>query len=252
MNCLEFYNDCCQKTEDDRFVLLQSRINKLKIDKEENGRHSTSLKTVFRYVNPKVDGNKILNEHIKEDDLPDDFDMVLDMLESSNFKKYKINFEKKELFFLPSDLENTLKNVLYGNKTKKIPSILKQYIPQKLQTESKLEFIDEIPKIIEYNETSKYSISFFKTFKSEEEEANLEESIHKINKIKNEVKPDFIEEFDYYFIGEISNEPNYIGLLEKKKKHHFPDPLTYHYNFWMLPQDDISKFLNKFELKEFN
>ncbi len=246
MNVEDFYVSMCEVTENDKIVLLTTEIDKIEINKDDKARHFTKIENVFRYLNPKVDGKKLENEHLNVEDIPDDFDDALNSFEENSFEPYKINTDNKEVFFLPSNLETTLKNVLWNNQSKKVPEILEQYIPQKIR--STIDFIKVDSKQVKYDDRSKNSMSLFKIFQSEETELNLEDTVRKIDYIKTILKPNFIESFEYYFIGSINN---CYGLLEKKDKSNYPAPLTYHYDFWMTKDSDKNNFLSLFEKKSF-
>lgn len=247
-NIENFYSKECSSTTMTNIFLLKNRVHYLQIDKTKCDRQYIELKHAIRLVNPKVDGNKREINHIEENELTDDFDSALSELSEKQYHRYELNFENKSLYFLPSDLEKILKDVLYGNKTKKIPRLLEQYIPETLKREKVLEFIEENSEVISNQEIPKYSISFFKVFKKPLSELSKGDSIEKFKQLKNELNTKLIDGIEYFFIGNI---PENAGLLEINENSHFPDPLTYHYNFWKLENFLTQKLSENFELQSF-
>ncbi|MGM0220096.1 hypothetical protein [Enterococcus sp. AZ126] len=244
MNCSEFYNKYCTTTKKKDIVLFSCRNNQLQINKNESERQYLELNIIFRYVNPKV---CMTADHISEEKLNDDFDLAIKYLTDNKFEKLELDVDNKEVYFLPSDLERILKDVLHNNKTKKVSSEIEKFIPNELLKKKSIEFKELESKIVEYENIGKYSVSFFKIFDSKNEESDVEKTKLKLKQIKDELHAKFIGEFDYCYIGNI---PKNFGFIERNLKCQFPDPLTFHYNFWELPNYSFEKLFENFELEE--
>lgn len=158
MDCSEFFEENCETTEKENIVLFSCRNNKLQIDIDQRERHYIKLNVVFRYINPKVCVN---TSHILEEELTDDFDSALEYLLEKNFKNFTLDLDSKQVYFLPSDLEKILKDVIHNNRTKNIPPEIERFIPIELLEKKSFKFEEVESKIINYEDINKYSVSFF-------------------------------------------------------------------------------------------
>lgn len=233
MSLKEFYDNYCQQhPKESNIVLMATEGEILEINKKDESRHSLGMTTVIRYASPKTDINKLLHDRIDISENNDDFDQVLSEVELVA-QPYKMDLSNNtELYFLPTHLEKIIKDIVCGGRKNKIPEILKKYIPDKISEKLQLKFITNDTIIVTNDRIHEYSTSFYKTYNQEDNrECSIQEVVSNINRIKYELNANFLEIFEYYFIGSIPTE---IGLIQENLKETYPDPVTFHYNFWLL------------------
>lgn len=214
----------------------------------KESRQPKCLKYAFRFLNPELG---LFTVPISTD-LPEDFDDATELLESKKPKEPTINPDKR-IYFLPSHLEEKMKNISNQAPKESLPDILKPFIPQNIVDEKKMTFCqEEHVEVTDNSRVSNYSVSFFKT---ELEETELEEnakselarSIKAVLEFKKIANIKYISTLKFFFIGNITI--NNDGFLQKSKKKTIPNPKTFHYNYWSVPNEIVSTtFVDGFSL----
>ncbi|PER60196.1 hypothetical protein CN503_25745 [Bacillus cereus] len=254
----EFYSEKCEVHENPNWVFLKTDFEKIElntIDTTYKDIRYLVLDNLVRFLNPKVN---FCNQSISTDSeilIPDDFDMVLGEIEKIEVSQqnsiHDSLSEFKPLYFVPSHIEEKIKQITCGTKRKKIDSRLKQILPEVNIKELNLQFAPgQEEYIVEYDVREKHSISFFKFYKPDTfEECTDEESIQKqVNAIKYVLNMNYVQSMDFYFIGNV----NVIaGLFERNVEETNKDPLYYHFNFWKLQDIELETIFNGFKLYPF-
>jgi len=241
-------------------VYLKTDYEKVVIDTTDHifGEYRyLELGNLVRFLNPKVNFIKQAIPQIADDLIEaDDFDevekLVMEMEVPSVDIVQQTLEEMRPFYFLPTHIETKIKDITCGNKRRKIDHRLKSIIPSFYINELELEFKPKDDKeiVIDYENRSEHSISFFKFFRNNENEECLDfdEIEVKVNEVKYKLNVKFVESMDYYFVGNIRLEH---GLIERDEDEHNDDPLYFHFNFWKLRDEDLRVIFNDFCLYPF-
>ena len=251
-----FFESKCEIINEEH-VLLETEFSKIQFvinDDELNTRRSTKVDNVVRFLNPKVDIVSNLVDELSIVDEYQDFDELLVFIEENkvedehDYKYYNhiLNPEVFPLFFLPSYIEDEIKKVTVNKKRKKINIGIKKFFSDEQVEKFELKFTEKDNQVDLYD----HAISFYKFFDatSKNECVSFEEIEKKINEIKYKLKTDYIQSFDYYFIGCIEKE---MSLIERDEKEDALDPYYFHYSVWKLKEYESRDVFQNFKLYPF-
>ena len=226
----KFYDNYCKKreNEDDLYFFdgFQGEIE-LKRCNIELQKESELL--LVRYANPKSSFDRLRFENFKFDeetqtDETFSFDSALSELEE-NSERFTPDFnQNKEVYFLPTNLEKIVKDIILNNRRNKIPEILIPLIPTDIQTKRDLKFTSTPQVIITPDRIGSFATSFFKL----EEASDVCEVKEQMDFIKHNINESFIDGINDYFIGDINQG---FGMMERDFEKKYETPSTLHYNF---------------------
>lgn len=230
----EFYVEkCFPHSENDEMVWLETDSKQIEINKKDKDQQFLEMQNLVRYASPKTDINKLFFNKIDVSKFTDDFDAELSEIERDS-QPYKQDLVKnKNLYFLPTHLEKVIKDIVCNNRRKRIPGVLKRYISNDISLRLDLKYLndEDVREKIPNDQIEEYATSFYKVFSQNNDECNALQIQQNVSYIRRELHADFLEVFDYYFVGQI---PMDSGLIQKNRKATYPNPRTFHYNFWIL------------------
>ena len=133
--------------------------------------------------------------------------------------------KNKEIYFLPTNLENIIKQIILNKQKKNIPEILKPLIPDDIQHQIEFKFIPTSnSEIITSDKLGEFATSFTKL----EEAKNVSEVKNNMDCIKHNFSDSFIDGINDYFIGDIKEG---LGMMQRDFEKKYETPSTFHYNF---------------------
>lgn len=250
----KFYDNYCKKREnEDDLYFFNGFQGEIELNRRNIERQKDSEPLLVRYANPKSSFDRLRFENFEFDeetrtDETFSFDSALSELEE-NSERFAPDFnQNKEVYFLPTNLEKIVKDIILNNRRKKIPEILIPLIPEDIQTKRNLKFISTPQAIITPDRIGSVATSFIKL----EETSDVHEVKQKMDFIKHNINESFIDGINDYFIGNINQG---FGMMERDSEKKYETPSTLHYNFVLRNNNensmaDLLKSLSK-EFKPF-
>lgn len=185
---------------------------------------------LVRYANPKLNFDRLRFEKFEYDtDTQNDetlsFDSALLEIEQDSERFVSDLSKNKEIYFLPTNLENIIKQIILNKQKKNIPEILKPLIPDDIQHQIEFKFIPTSnSEIITSDKLGEFATSFTKL----EEAKNVSEVKNNMDCIKHNFSDSFIDGINDYFIGDIKEG---LGMMQRDFEKKYETPSTFHYNF---------------------
>ena len=211
-----FYSKYCKKRDsEDELYFFEGFQGQIEIKKCNMKFQKESETLLVRYANPKLNFDRLRFEKFEYDtDTQNDSERFVSDLSKN-----------KEIYFLPTNLENIIKQIILNKQKKNIPEILKPLIPDDIQHQIEFKFIPTSnSEIITSDKLGEFATSFTKL----EEAKNVSEVKNNMDCIKHNFSDSFIDGINDYFIGDIKEG---LGMMQRDFEKKYETPSTFHYNF---------------------
>ena len=226
-----FYSKYCKKRDsEDELYFFEGFQGQIEIKKCNMKFQKESETLLVRYANPKLNFDRLRFEKFEYDtDTQNDetlsFDSALLEIEQDSERFVSDLSKNKEIYFLPTNLENIIKQIILNKQKKNIPEILKPLIPDDIQHQIEFKFIPTSnSEIITSDKLGEFATSFTKL----EEAKNVSEVKNNMDCIKHNFSDSFIDGINDYFIGDIKEG---LGMMQRDFEKKYETPSTFHYNF---------------------
>lgn len=227
----KFYTNYCKKKSNDKeLYFFDGFPGRIELDKSNIKFQKVSENLLVRYASPKSNFDRLRYElfTFDKDDILEEtlsFDSALGDLEKTSTKYTQDLTQNKEVYFLPTNFERIIKDIIVNNRRRKIPRILEPLIPTDIKTKIKFSFVDfPEDEYITHDKIGEFSTSFMKV-----EDAKDYNSVKQsMDYIKLNFKEKFLDEIDNYFIGNIKEG---FGVLQRDSSRKYEAPSTFHYHF---------------------
>lgn len=226
-----FYSKYCKKRDsEDELYFFEGFQGQIEIKKCNMKFQKESETLLVRYANPKLNFDRLRFEKFEYDtDTQNDetlsFDSALLEIEQDSERFVSDLSKNKEIYFLPTNLENIIKQIILNKQKKNIPEILKPLIPDDIQHQIEFKFIPTSnSEIITSDKLGEFATSFTKL----EEAKNVSEVKNNMDCIKHNFSDSFIDGMNDYFIGDIKEG---LGMMQRDFEKKYETPSTFHYNF---------------------
>ena len=226
-----FYSKYCKKRDsEDELYFFEGFQGQIEIKKCNMKFQKESETLLVRYANPKLNFDRLRFEKFEYDtDTQNDetlsFDSALLEIEQDSARFVSDLSKNKEIYFLPTNLENIIKQIILNKQKKNIPEILKPLIPDDIQHQIEFKFIPTSnSEIITSDKLGEFATSFTKL----EEAKNVSEVKNNMDCIKHNFSDSFIDGINDYFIGDIKEG---LGMMQRDFEKKYETPSTFHYNF---------------------
>ncbi|MBX9096722.1 hypothetical protein [Streptococcus gordonii] len=226
-----FYSKRCKKRDsEDELYFFEGFQGQIEIKKCNMEFQKESETLLVRYANPKLNFDRLRFKKFEYDaDTQNDetlsFDSALLEIEQDSERFVSDLSKNKEIYFLPTNLENIIKQIILNKQKKNIPEILKPLIPDDIQYQIEFKFIPTSnSEIITSDKLGEFATSFTKL----EEAKNVSEVKNKMDYIKHNFSDSFIDGINDYFIGDIKEG---LGMMQRDFEKKYETPSTFHYNF---------------------
>lgn len=226
-----FYSKYCKKRDsEDELYFFEGFQGQIEIKKCNMKFQKESETLLVRYANPKLNFDRLRFEKFEYDtDTQNDetlsFDSALLEIEQDSERFVSDLSKNKEIYFLPTNLENIIKQIILNKQKKNIPEILKPLIPDDIQHQIEFKFIPTSnSEIITSDKLGEFATSFTKL----EEAKNVSEVKNNMDCIKHNFRDSFIDGINDYFIGDIKEG---LGMMQRDFEKKYETPSTFHYNF---------------------
>ena len=226
-----FYSKYCKKRDsEDELYFFEGFQGQIEIKKCNMKFQKESETLLVRYANPKLNFDRLRFKKFEYDaDTQNDetlsFDSALLEIEQDSERFVSDLSKNKEIYFLPTNLENIIKQIILNKQKKNIPEILKPLIPDDIQYQIEFKFIPTSnSEIITSDKLGEFATSFTKL----EEAKNVSEVKNNMDCIKHNFSDSFIDGINDYFIGDIKEG---LGMMQRDFEKKYETPSTFHYNF---------------------
>ena len=226
-----FYSKYCKKRDsEDELYFFEGFQGQIEIKKCNMKFQKESETLLVRYAHPKLNFDRLRFEKFEYDtDTQNDetlsFDSALLEIEQDSERFVSDLSKNKEIYFLPTNLENIIKQIILNKQKKNIPEILKPLIPDDIQHQIEFKFIPTSnSEIITSDKLGEFATSFTKL----EEAKNVSEVKNNMDCIKHNFSDSFIDGINDYFIGDIKEG---LGMMQRDFEKKYETPSTFHYNF---------------------
>ena len=226
-----FYSKYCKKRDsEDELYFFEGFQGQIEIKKCNMKFQKESETLLVRYANPKLNFDRLRFEKFEYDtDTQNDetlsFDSALLEIEQDSERFVSDLSKNKEIYFLPTNLENIIKQIILNKQKKNIPEILKPLIPDDIQHQIEFKFIPTSnSEIITSDKLGEFATSFTKL----EEAKNVSEVKNNMDCIKHNFSDSFIDGINDYFIGDIKEG---LGMMQRDFEKKYETSSTFHYNF---------------------
>lgn len=226
-----FYSKYCKKRDsEDELYFFEGFQGQIEIKKCNMKFQKESETLLVRYANPKLNFDRLRFKKFEYDtDTQNDetlsFDSALLEIEQDSERFVSDLSKNKEIYFLPTNLENIIKQIILNKQKKNIPEILKPLIPDDIQYKIEFKFIPTSnSEIITSDKLGEFATSFTKL----EEAKNVSEVKNNMDYIKHNFSDSFIDGINDYFIGDIKEG---LGMMQRDFEKKYETPSTFHYNF---------------------
>ncbi|RSK18967.1 hypothetical protein D8844_00480 [Streptococcus oralis] len=237
----EFYDKYCKKRENqDELYFFNGYQGEVELNKSNIDLQKESEVLLVRYASPKSNFDRLRykNFNYDEDTQKDDtysFESELAELEKDSQRFVPDLNKNKEVYFLPTNLESIVKQIINGNK-RKVPDILIPLIPKDIQGEFDFIFTPTPLEIVTHENIGQFATSFIKL----EDPSSVREVKEKMDYIKHNINDKFVDGIDDYFVGDLDQG---FGMMERDFKKKYTTPSTFHYNF-VLRNNDKDSMVN--------
>lgn len=237
----DFYDKYCEKRENqDGLYFFNGYQGEVELNKSNIALQKEFEVLLVRYASPKSNFDRLRykNFNYDEDTQKDDtfsFESELAELEKDSQRFVPDLNKNKEVYFLPTNLESIVKQIINGNR-RKVPEILIPLIPKDIQ--GKFDFISTPTpiEIVTHENFGRFATSFIKL----EEPLNVLEVREKMDVLKKNINDKFVDGINDYFVGNLNQG---FGMMERDLKKKYSKPSTFHYNF-VLRNNDKDSMVN--------
>lgn len=234
---IEFYNNyCTKKCGEDELYFFKGFQGKIELNKLNIEFQRESENLLVRYANPKSNFDRLRFKKFEYDgDLQASatlsFSSALSDLEEGSESFVQDLSKNREVYFLPTDLERIVRDIILNNRRRRIPKILEPIIPIDIKDEIDFQFIDlSDEEYFFHDNIGEVATSFLKI----EDVTNMIDVKQNMDYIKKNFHDSFIDGIDSYYIGDIKKG---FGIMERDSKKKYETPSTYHYNFVLRNND---------------
>ena len=241
----EFYDKYCEKREPEGELYFfngyqgEVELNKSNIDKQKE-----SEVLLVRYASPKSNFDRLRYKKFNYDEdtqMDDTFSFESELAElEKDSQRFAPDLNKnKEVYFLPTNLESIVKQIINGNR-RKVPEILFPLIPQDIQREFNFTCTPTPIEIVTHENFGRFATSFIKL----EESLNVLEVKKEMDFIKQNINDKFVDGINDYFVGNLNQG---FGMMERDSEKKYATPSTFHYNF-VLRDNEKDSMVNLLKL----
>lgn len=237
----EFYDKYCEKRENQgELYFFNGYQGEVELNKSNIYLQKESEALLVRYASPKSNFDRLRypNFNYDEDTKKDDtfsFESELAELEKDSRRLVPDLNKNKEVYFLPTNLETIVKQIINGNR-RKVPDILIPLIPEDIQSKFKFKFTSTPLQNVTYDNFGDFATSFIKL----EEPSSVREVRENMDSFKKNVNDKFVDGINDYFVGNLNQG---FGMMERDLKKKYSKPSTFHYNF-VLRNNDKDSMVN--------
>lgn len=225
----EFYDKYCKKRENqDELYFFNGYQGEVELNRSNIDLQKESEVLLVRYASPKSNFDRLryTNFNYDEDTQKDNsfsFESELAKFEKDSQRFVPDLNKNKEVYFLPTNLESIVKQIINGNR-RKVPVILIPLIPNDIQRSFDFTFTPTQFEIVTYENIGQFATSFIKL----EEPSSVCEVKEQMDCIKHSINDKFVDGIDDYFVGDLDQG---FGMMERDFKKKYTTPSTFHYNF---------------------
>lgn len=235
---IEFYDNYCTKQcGEDELYFFKGFQGKVELNKLNISFQRESENLLVRYANPKSNFDRLRFKEFEYDekvcaDETLSFTSALSDIEDGSENLVQDLSKNREVYFLPTDLERIIRDIILNNKRRRIPKILEPLIPADIKEKIDFDFVDIPDEVyICHNKIGEVSTSFLKLADA----TNISEVKRNMDYIKDNFNDSFIDGIDSYYIGDIKKG---FGIMERDSKKKYEAPSTFHYNFVLRNNDE--------------